>query len=416
MNRRELLIMGTGAAMAGTPGLARAAVPGAPRRTVTAADFGAAGDGRADDTRALQAALDATFGHEEPGILLVPPGTYRVTDTLKVELDRERIGNLTRRSGIVGQGAVLQSEIAGDRNVIDLVCRSTARYLLIEGVDIRGSGEEQHGLFLDCQVEGSYLYNFCLRDITVEGCGGDGCRMLGNVFEGQVFNSYFRSNGSNGVTFGHGKPGGILSSMHVFGCVFGDNSEHGASLVNNCYDVSFHGCYFLLNGRLGLSAKNGCTLLSNCGFENNHALAAGFSGGGAGIRLQVFGTLIACTAYSIYNQTHLVDAFVTNELAMIGCVGFGGGDAKAAKLARLQGDGNCNVTLIGCRGGLDVSGGVEPLELGQNGFGARFGSSWNSANAFRLGDYRVWVDKKGRLRTKRGDPTSDGDSEQGATE
>ncbi len=409
MNRRDLLAMGTGAAIAGTPALARAAAPAAPGRALAATDFGAVGDGRTDDTRSLQAALDATFGHEDPGVLFVPPGTYRITDTLKVVLDRKRVGNLTRRNGLVGHGAVLRSEIDGDRDVLDLTCRSTVRYLLIDGLDIRGSGNEKHGLSLDCQVEGSYLYNLCLRDVTVEGCGGDGCRMLGNVFEGQIFNSYFRDNGANGIVFGHGEGGGILSSMHVFGCVFGGNGEHGAALVNNCYDVGFHGSYFLLNGRFGLSAKNGCTLLSNCGFENNHTRAAGFAEGGAGVRLQVFGTLLGCTAYSIHNQTHLVDAFVTNRLTLLGCIGFGDGEAERAGLARLQGDERCGVTLIGCTGGVEIVGGVEPVEIGLNTFGARFGSKWNSTSLLRLGDYRLWVDGRGRLRLKQGDPESEED-------
>lgn len=53
-------------------------------------DFGAVGDGIADDTRAIQAAIDAT----RDGAVLVPPGRYLVSDYL-------RIG----KSGIVLRGA-----------------------------------------------------------------------------------------------------------------------------------------------------------------------------------------------------------------------------------------------------------------------------------------------------------------------
>ncbi|HWL16947.1 MAG TPA: glycosyl hydrolase family 28-related protein [Opitutus sp.] len=53
-------------------------------------DFGAKGDGIADDTRALNAAIAAT----ERGAVFLPPGRYKVTDYLRIE-----------KSGIVLRGA-----------------------------------------------------------------------------------------------------------------------------------------------------------------------------------------------------------------------------------------------------------------------------------------------------------------------
>src|SRR5690606_40802177 len=104
------------------------------------------------------------------------------------------------------------------------------------------------------------------------------------------YTTLFRSdNGGNGATFAHSRNKGILSAIHVFASVFGQNGGHGAALINNCYDVSFHGCYFLLNREFGVLADNGCTLLSNCGFENNHQGAPDFANGDAGILLKNFG-------------------------------------------------------------------------------------------------------------------------------
>jgi parallel beta-helix repeat protein len=59
--------------------------------TVSALDFGARGDGKADDTAAIQRALDA-----HP-LVLLPPGTYRISDTL-----------VLRRSGggLIGSGTL----------------------------------------------------------------------------------------------------------------------------------------------------------------------------------------------------------------------------------------------------------------------------------------------------------------------
>lgn len=387
-----------GAAHAGTP-------PVRPSRMISAADFGAVGDGSTDDSKALQAAFNEVF-KGEGGFLLIPPGTYRVTRTLRI-LPAQ--GNMTRHSGVIAHGARFLSAIENQANVLEIVSKGTVRFLLLEGLDILGMGKEGHGIYVECDRSDDYLYNFCLRDIVVQGCKGDGCRMVGNVFEGQVINSYFRKNGGNGITFSHGEHGGILSSMHVFGCVFGDNSAHGAALIRNCYDVAFHGCYFLLNGGFGFVAENGCTLLSNCGFENNHMQAADFAHGDAAISLNSFGTLVGCTAYSIFNQTRLLRAYITSRLTLIGCSGSGDRQAREASLAQLSGTKPSLATLIGCQGAISTTGGFEALELGGTGGGARFGSEWQSNILPRLGNYRLWVDKSGRLRLKDGAPSSDED-------
>lgn len=51
-------------------------------------DFGAKGDGKTDDTAALQAAIESSSGatnHRGTCVLFIPNGTYRVTDTLVVK-------------------------------------------------------------------------------------------------------------------------------------------------------------------------------------------------------------------------------------------------------------------------------------------------------------------------------------------
>src|SRR5262249_11329542 len=275
--------------------------------------------------------------------------------------------------GIVAHGARLVSSIADGGNVFEYVSRATVRFLMIEGLDIQGKGREGHGISLECEYGDRYLYNFCLRDVTVQGCGGDGCRMMGNVFEGQVINAYLRDNNKNGLTLGHGSRAGILSAIHVFGCVFGQNGNCGVEMVNGCYDAAFHGCYFLLNGKQGLVALNGCTLLSNCGFENNHESAPNFEKGGAGIYLQGFATLVGCGAYSMFKQKRLIDAYVVGQLVMIGCSGSGDAAAEKAGLARIDGEKNGHATLISPSGAIEYVKGFEGVEISGKDGGARFG-------------------------------------------
>ncbi|HUC62239.1 MAG TPA: glycosyl hydrolase family 28-related protein [Alphaproteobacteria bacterium] len=413
INRRTL-IAGTGAlaglGSAATLASTRASAAPDPTTPMLSADrFGAKGDGRSDDTAALQKALDRAFAGDKAAYLRIPPGAYRITRTLRIATVHGADGNITRGNGILAHGAVILSDIRDGSPVIRLVNEATLRFTVIEGLGIQGNGGEGAGLSIDSGRRGTYFYNFCLRDLTVQGCGGTGLELVGNVFEGQVFNSYFRDNKGNGAVFSHGPENTVLSAVHVFGCVFGGNREQGALIANGAADVGFHGCYFLLNGKFGLAATNGCTLLSNCGFENNHQSAANFAAGDAGLRLLNFGTLVGCTAYSIYRQTHLVSAYVTGELTMIGCRASGGGAAKEAKLAKLAGRPDAGIALIGCSGGVDRAAGLGAVELGTGGAGARFGAAWNGADLIQLGTYRLWVDAKGRLRIKNGPPHSDED-------
>ncbi|MBL6613802.1 MAG: right-handed parallel beta-helix repeat-containing protein [Reyranella sp.] len=413
--RRGLLGIAAGTALVALPALAAAQQKPRPptadgHQMLSAASFGARGDGATDDTAALQSALDAAFAPGGPGFLAIPPGTYKVSRTLRVATPAGEKGDITRQHGLIANGAHLVSSIEGGGNVFEFISNATVRFLLIEGLDILGGGREGHGIYLECEHKEHYLYNICLREVTVQGCGGDGCRMMGNVFESQVINSYLRDNKKNGMTLGHGARAGILSAIHVFGCVFGQNGQYGVEMVNGCYDAGFHGCYFLLNGKHGLVALNGCTLLSNCGFENNHESAPSFDKGGAGIYLQNFGTLIGCTAYSMFKQKRLIDAYVVSKLVMIGSDGHGDAQAKDAGLARIDGEKKrARVTIIGSAGTIEYANGFEALEIGGGTAGVRFGSDWQSPNLAQLGIYRLWVDKRGRLRLKNGPPTSDED-------
>lgn len=405
LSRRHVLAGGTTAAFGSLPVAAAAGRRPPAERMLSAAAFGAVGNGSTDDTQALQTAFDETF-RSGGGFLLIPPGTYRVTRSLR--LLPPNSGDIRQQSGIIAHGVRILSDISDGRNVIEIVSHTTIQFLLVEGLEILGMGKEGHGLYVECDSGSEYLYNFCLRDIVVRACGGDGCRIVGNVFEGQIINSYFRKNGGNGLTFSHSEHGGILSAIHVFGCVCGNNAVHGAALLHNCYDVGFHGCYFLLNGAFGLAAGNGCTLLSNCGFENNHARAPDFAHGDAGIYLASFGTLVGCTGYSVFNQTRLLRAHITDHLTMIGCAGSGGGRAAAAGLALLSGTKAAVAIMMGCKGAIETAKDFEAIEIGAAG-GVRFGSNWDSNILPQLGEYRLWVDKKGRLRLKDGVPTSDED-------
>jgi len=56
---------------------------GFPSGKTSVRDFGARGDGLADDTQAVQRAV-----HAQPGVIYFPPGTYRLTNTVLVDLEK----------------------------------------------------------------------------------------------------------------------------------------------------------------------------------------------------------------------------------------------------------------------------------------------------------------------------------------
>ncbi len=405
--RRDILAGGGGLALlAGARSSAASVTVDGPVKTVTATDFGAAGDGTTDDTDAIRRTLETALTSKDVHMAVIPPGRYRITRTIRIVTEGRPEGNITHQTGVQGAGAMLVSDISDGSPVVEIVCRATLRFFLIDGLQIKGNGSEGHGISIQCNHRGTYFYNFCLRDVIVEGCGGDGCRMIGNVFEGQLFNTYFRDNGGNGATFGHGPENTVFSAVHVFGSVFGGNGKSGVRMIDGAADVSFHGCYFLLNKKFGLSADTGCTLLSHCGFENNHMASESFANGDAGLRLMVGGTLISCTAYSIYHQTHLIRSYVSNSLTMVGCTADGGQEAAAARLANLDGEPNADINIIGCSGGVDRKAATDITSIGA---GARFGGDWDSSNLPWLGNYCLWIDDAGRLRVKRGRPEHDTD-------
>src|SRR5690606_25962333 len=161
------------AARAETPAAAHAG-----RQMIAAADFGAVGDGRADDTAALQRALETAIRERRGGLLVIPPGDYRVTRTLRIETENKPRGNIPRACLVQGRGARLISEIEDGTPVVEVTSHAVVRFLTIEGLEIQGNRKEGHGLSLNCLERGTYLYNFCLRDLVVQNCGGDGCSLI----------------------------------------------------------------------------------------------------------------------------------------------------------------------------------------------------------------------------------------------
>ncbi len=91
-----------------------------PSRTFDAVrDFGAKGDGKADDTAALQATIDAARKAGEDALAYLPTGSYVVSKTLSLTGEKYRFGGSGFRCGLVWRGPEGDPilDVAGVRDV-----------------------------------------------------------------------------------------------------------------------------------------------------------------------------------------------------------------------------------------------------------------------------------------------------------
>ena len=100
-------LLGGASFLLGAPGPARAEGPAASQATLNVREFGATGDGKTDDTKAIQRALDAAG--EVRGAVFVAPGVYLCAD-LQMRPNTALVGvpdlglSRTRRNGSAARG------------------------------------------------------------------------------------------------------------------------------------------------------------------------------------------------------------------------------------------------------------------------------------------------------------------------
>ena len=162
--------------------------------SLSVTDYGATGDGKTDDSPAFQRALDEV-AHAGRGVVLIPPGEYRLARALRAELTGPGIAirgqgqgvsvlvcdnpdgvfllhaewcdtqvtvhDLSILAGREGAGTALElsSPPRGARNV---------RTLTVRHVDIRGTGLPSRRYF-DCGVDAPYQWRPLFTSVVVSG-------------------------------------------------------------------------------------------------------------------------------------------------------------------------------------------------------------------------------------------------------
>lgn len=233
-----------------------------------------------DITTALQAALNNSVA--VGGVLTIKPGSYTVSSTITCNISVLAATPF----GLSAKGVRLTSTVGNGNKVLDFTSTDTnegTRYFFIEGLQIIGSGSEGVGLSIRAENGNNALANSTISDISIEGCGGDGCQIRGNVFESTIYNSFFWNNalattlpaGSAGAAMSiwTTSGGGLPSALHIHGCSFPQNlvglittADSGASPPNDIYILD---TYFRDSKNQAIVGINGLAMITGCGFENN---------------------------------------------------------------------------------------------------------------------------------------------------
>ncbi|MCX7427747.1 MAG: glycosyl hydrolase family 28-related protein, partial [Planctomycetia bacterium] len=115
----------------------------------TVRDFGAVGDGQADDTAAIQKAVDSKIGD-----VVFPRGVYRITKPIVIDLDK--VGFTSVRGGgvativMAGPGPALRlvgtHEGTADPSSVKPNVYERQRMPIVEGIEIVGGHAESVGI------------------------------------------------------------------------------------------------------------------------------------------------------------------------------------------------------------------------------------------------------------------------------
>jgi polygalacturonase len=194
---------------------------------VNVRDKGAAGNGTADDTTAVQAAINAlpTAG----GTVYIPTGTYKLTSALTLRSNLVLIGD--------GDGPSLLHQTAANT---DLMAGTALNKITIQGLYLVGTGAGT-GSGLNLTKGGNDAVPYVsMRDVTVESFGHDGVAV-----ENPIVSSFDRvlaqTNGRYGFNL-YGQGGGAAGTSSALSACYGNgNVTAGFRLLNIVYATLF-GC------------------------------------------------------------------------------------------------------------------------------------------------------------------------------
>jgi len=250
------------------------------RESVSVKDFGAVGDGVADDTAAIQAAIDS-LGAFTGGTIYLPVGTYRTTAIL----------SCTQRGvSLVGDGA--DGSIIKAEHSTGAVVRFYRRFSGLRNIGLSAAGARAaatnttgFGVQFECEdvVDSTTIrMQSCFLDnVAIQLQPGTGAYWVGPATqEGHMQNCYINANRGHGYAVDRGQ----------------------------------------LSGRVNLTGPQGCMTLDTCGFYTNsgNGVACGYPSdttGTSSLRIVVDNCEFSANATNaaVYYTLHQVYMIGTNH-------------------------------------------------------------------------------------------------------
>ena len=237
---------------------------------LTVRDFGAIGDGKADDTKAFQRTVDSGRGD-----VYVPRGTYRLTKTIVVDLDRigpvSIVGLGTAKLVMAGPGPVLKlvgtHKGTADPGTVKENVWKNQRMPSVSGLEIVGANAQACGVEAIGTMEATFsrlqirkvLHGIHLternRNVIISDCHIYENRGIGiyldhvNLHQINVGNSHVSYNDGGGIV----QRGGDVRNLQVGNCdIEGNMGENTSPTANVLIDAT--------GGSIGEIAITGCTI------------------------------------------------------------------------------------------------------------------------------------------------------------
>lgn len=274
---------------------------GRPRLSI--ADFGAVGDGVTDDTAAIQAALDQTGGLLDGGVVLVPAGIYRVSQTLRVTRRTLLQGDGRHTTIIRAAAAVAMLEAIGtyDGLGVGMLENVEFRDLCFDGNGIATLGVHMRACVLSqivmCKFTaflGTHLFLEQVWDVAVDAClFGDGSPSAPDPFvlldagEGGTDNT-------NGIMFTNCRFGAwYYTPVKLLGRGYGGRRNNLIYFVRCQWEASCFSAPFMEVIQTTL------LFITSCSFS---ALRASASANFPGIQIEDSSDVFLTDTHTAYNQ------------------------------------------------------------------------------------------------------------------
>ena len=237
---------------------------------ITVLDYGALGDGSTDDTAAIQSLVDL-----KAGTVRFPAGTYRITKTIVIDLDKVGLTSLvadgTARLEMAGAGPAIKfigthGGTAAPDSVKPEVWERQ-RMPAVEGLAIVGAHDEADGIeaagTMQITLRGVHIRN-CRhgvrlvernRNVLIDGCHiyeNRGCGILYdhvNLHQTNISASHISYCGGGGIVV----RGGDVRNIHISGCdIEANQAKDGQPTANILLDCA--------DGSVAEVAITGCTI------------------------------------------------------------------------------------------------------------------------------------------------------------